>query len=43
MVTEEGPAIGLLYECGGVMLGVEEGGGEAENLVVRWRRERHEL
>jgi hypothetical protein len=43
MMPEKGPAICLFYECGGVMLGAEDGGGEAENFVMRWRGEGHGL
>lgn len=43
MMPQKGPTIGLFYECGGVMLGTEDGGGEAEDFVVRWRDEGHDI
>lgn len=36
-MPEEGSAVGLFYERGGVMLGVEDGWGEVEDVVVGWR------
>lgn len=35
MVLQEGAVIGPPYECRGVMLSLEDGGREVEDLVVR--------
>jgi hypothetical protein len=43
MMPQKSSAIGLFYECGGVRLGAEDCGGEAEDVVVRWRCEGHDF